>query len=245
MVDFYTVVVTQFCCCTLLLGCYIIWKRSAIPGQRPETWLSSDCCDTSELQGVDASYLQLWVRFLRVVWQEHRVLVHARVSTFLMCVCVPSPVCLCSLSLISVKELGHDVFKGTCSNYGQLCSLNALPHCTLLLHQPDIPTKLQYTFSLAASSVDLQIHSPVLSTQSFGCVFSILWPWHTKQRFWQPHIFHLACYCPLQTCFKDLVWKRLNESQKHFLRADLWLMVLRAFVPYLKWDCTSFRDSVL
>lgn len=78
-----------------------------------------------------------------------------------------TPVCvyllklhLCSLWLISVKKLGHGVCKGACSNYCQLCSLNALPYCTLLLHQPDITIILQSTLSLAASSGNLQHLAP-------------------------------------------------------------------------------------
>lgn len=59
---------------------------------------------------------------------------------------------LCSLCLIREKKLGHDVCKGACSNYGQLCSPNALPYCTLNFHQPDIPAILQNAPSLAASS---------------------------------------------------------------------------------------------
>ena len=94
---------------------------------------------------------------IRLVWREHRVCVHIEWCLFAWSVdCALCCVCLCSLCLTSVKKLGHNVCNGACSNYGQLCSLNALPHCTLLLHQPDdIPTILQYTLSLTASSGDL------------------------------------------------------------------------------------------
>lgn len=144
------------CCCTFLLEHYIIWWRSAIPGQRPEIWLSSDCSGTSELQGVDIFYLQLWVRldFLCVVWRG------ALGMCAQQCVSICSEVRLCSLWLISVKKLGHGVCKGACSNYCQLCSLNALPYCTLLLHRPDITIILQCTLSLAASSGVLQHIAP-------------------------------------------------------------------------------------
>lgn len=114
--------------------------RSAIPGQGPETRLPSDCSDTSELQGVDISYLQLRVRLdfsMCCLTRAPGLRARECVSICSECgLCV----CLCSLCLISVKKLGHNVCKGACSNYGQLCSLNALPYCTLPPHQPDITT---------------------------------------------------------------------------------------------------------
>lgn len=93
------------------------------------------------------------------------------VSICLKCVCVLSCVCFCSLCLISVKKLGHDVCKGACSNYGQLCSLNALPYCTLLLHQPYTHSVFQYTLSLTASSGDLQIYCQMFCAQPSGVFY--------------------------------------------------------------------------
>lgn len=80
-------------------------EKESYCGQKPEAWLSADCSDTSELQGVDIFYLQVWVRL------------------GFLCVCV----CLCS---ICVKKLGHGVCKRGRSNYGRLSSANARPRCT-------------------------------------------------------------------------------------------------------------------
>lgn len=79
--------------------------------------------------GADMFYLQLWV------WLDCLCEVHFCMWGCLS-VCLPGVylctllcVCLCSLCLISVKKLGHGVYKGGCSNYGQ-------PHseCSVLLH---------------------------------------------------------------------------------------------------------------
>lgn len=147
------------CCCgTFLLWCYIIQSGRAIPGQRPEMRLFSDCSDTSELQGVDffsfSFNLQLWVRLDSLCCLRRTLSLCACVCVCLLEVSVRVllGVRLCSLCLIREKKLGHDVCKGGCSNYGQLCSPNALPYCTLNFHQPDIPDILQNAPSLVASS---------------------------------------------------------------------------------------------
>lgn len=74
-----------FCCFTPLLGCYIIRTRRTILGHRRETWLSSDCSDASELQGVDISYLQLlYESDFDVLFDENA----GSACTCTVCVCV-------------------------------------------------------------------------------------------------------------------------------------------------------------
>lgn len=79
---------------------------------------------------------------------------------------------LCSLCLIREKKLGHNVCKGGCSNYGQRCSPNALPYCTLNFHQPDIPAILQNAPSLVASC-NMQISLNVVNTAPLGVCLRI------------------------------------------------------------------------
>lgn len=96
--------------------------------------------------------------------------------------------------------------KGACANYGQLCSLNALPYCSLLLHQPDIPTLLQYTLRWSADTPLCVVLTPLSPTRSVSCT---LWPWRfTKQKFWRPRIFCLPRLVSGWNSVKDLVWKR-------------------------------------
>lgn len=175
---------------------------------------------------------QLWVRVLRVLLWQHRVCMHACVcacvSICLKCVCVLLCVCLCSLCLISVKKLGHDVCKGACSNYGQLCSLNTRPHCTLLLtptwhlHHPPIHSQPRSILRWSAN---------MLCTQPPG-VYCV----HCDLGGYQTQILSALCVflCSPSillvsggNSLKDLVWKRFNESWKtlksSMLSSDSWL----------------------
>lgn len=102
-----------------------------------------------------------------------RVCLFARSASVYCRVCV----CLCSLRLISVKKLGRVVCTGPRSNYGQPWSPNALPYCTLHLHQPDIPAILQK-------------HAQVSLTAPARCVLCAHWPWRfTKEKCRRSHIF--------------------------------------------------------
>lgn len=166
----------------------------------------------------------VWVRFRRVVWRERWVGVHM----YSVCVCVYLlPASLCAPVRVFVlyawwvwRNEDTTSAKGTCSNYGQPCSLNALPHCTLLLHQPDIPPPSNTHSASPPPQVICRYTAQCCAHNPPGvyCLHCDLGTWPSKALgrlifFLWPAILHFRLISG-RNMMRDSVWKRLNECWK-------------------------------